>query len=166
MLLEIAVCVKSLRHLPQQFFHDEKERELALARGQRNGSSSSSNAYNNSNSKTTPGGASGSRVAEHRRCLRAQAIIVGVKRETGNSKWGRGVRSREATWLRGSDSLSWRIEEQQFKQVKAYSPVCKVTLPFEIPVQSTGMVFRNTIEIPLCLCLSAVCLAAVNSLVQ
>lgn len=61
-----------------------------------------------------------------RRCLRAQANIGDDTKDTGNSVWGKGVRSREALWLRGADTLSWRLSEQQFKHVKAYTPVCKV----------------------------------------
>lgn len=110
MLQQITVVVKSVRHLPQQFFSEEKERELALSRhGQQQG-----------HQQQGRGG------ADYRRCLRAQAIVVNETRETGNSSWGRGVRSRQATWLRGSDKLCWSLSEQQFKQVKAYTPVCKV----------------------------------------
>lgn len=113
MLQQITVVVKSLRHLPQQFFTEEKERELALSRhGQQRGQG-----------QGPPQGRGG---IDYRRCLRAQASIVTETRETGNSVWGRGVRSREATWLRGSDKLAWSLPEQQFKQVKAYTPVCKV----------------------------------------
>lgn len=108
MLQQITVVVKSLRHLPQQFFTEEKERELALSR------------HGHARHQQGRGGVG------FRRCLRAQASIVKETRETGNSVWGRGVRSREATWLRGSDKLSWSLPEQQFKQVKAYTPVCKV----------------------------------------
>lgn len=107
---EISVRVKSLRHLPQKFFHNEKERELALGRGH-------SRAHQQQHSR---GG------VNHRRCLRAQANVMNEARETGNSVWGKGMRTREATWLRGMDTLSWRLQEQQFKQVKAYTPVCKV----------------------------------------
>lgn len=109
MLQQITVVVKSVRHLPQQFFSEEKERELALTRhGQQQGQQQGRGGF------------------DYRRCLRAQAIIVNETRETGNSSWGRGVRSRQATWLRGSDKLCWSLSEQQFKQVKAYTPVCKV----------------------------------------
>lgn len=110
MLLEITVRVKCLRHLPQQFFQQEREREIALGRDAAERHSSL-----------------GSRGATHnRRCLRAQANIVNETRETGNSVWGKGMRTREASWLRGADTLEWRLPEPQFKQVKAYTPVCKV----------------------------------------
>lgn len=111
MLQHVTVVVKSLRHLPQQFFSEEKERELALSRHwQQQGHHQQQ----------------GRGAVDYRRCLRAQASIVSETRETGNSVWGRGVRSRQATWLRGSDKLSWSLTEQQFKQIKAYTPVCKV----------------------------------------
>ena len=112
MLQQITVVVKSLRHLPQQFFSEEKERELALSR---HGQQQQGHHHQQ-----------GRGAVDYRRCLRAQANIVSETRETGNSVWGRGVRSRQATWLRGSDKLSWSLTEQQFKQVKAYTPVCKV----------------------------------------
>ncbi|CAN0502292.1 unnamed protein product [Ectocarpus sp. 12 AP-2014] len=109
MLQEITVVVRSLRHLPQSFFNEEKERELALRQhGQQQGHQH------------------GRGSVDYRRCLRAQANIANETRETGNSAWGRGVRSRQAMWLRGADKLSWSLPEQQFKQVKAYTPVCKV----------------------------------------
>lgn len=109
MLQEITIVVRSLRHLPQSFFNDEKERELALRQhGQQQGHQH------------------GRGSVDCRRCLRAQASIANETRETGNSAWGRGVRSRQAMWLRGADMLSWSLPEQQFKQVKAYTPVCKV----------------------------------------
>lgn len=117
MLHEITVRVKSLRHLPQQFFHEEKEREQALAKA------SQADRHQQ-----------GRGAVDHRRCLRAQASIIRETRETGSSVWGKGVRSREATWLRGSDTLSWRLPEQQFKQVKAYTPVCKVREEHELLV--------------------------------
>lgn len=113
MLQQITVVVKSLRHLPQQFFSEEKERELALSR---HGQQQQQGHHHQQ----------GRGAVDYRRCLRAQANIVSETRETGNSVWGRGVRSRQATWLRGSDKLSWSLTEQQFKQVKAYTPVCKV----------------------------------------
>ncbi|CBJ32316.1 centrosomal protein 120 [Ectocarpus siliculosus] len=95
--------------LNQSFFNEEKERELALRQhGQQHGHQH------------------GRGSVDYRRCLRAQANIANETRETGNSAWGRGVRSRQATWLRGADKLSWSLPEQQFKQVKAYTPVCKV----------------------------------------
>ncbi|CAN0382529.1 unnamed protein product, partial [Ectocarpus sp. 8 AP-2014] len=109
MLQDITVVVRSLRHLPQSFFNEEKERELALRQhGQQQGRQH------------------GRGSVDYRRCLRAQANIASETRETGNSAWGRGVRSRQAMWLRGADKLSWSLPEQQFKQVKAYTPVCKV----------------------------------------
>lgn len=111
MLQDIAIHVKSVRYLPQKFFKEEKERELALDRKQQQQHSG--------------------RRSDHRRCLRAQASLGGVARETGGSAWGRGMRSREATWLRGADTLSWRLAEKQFKQIKAYAPVCKVCLSFD-----------------------------------
>ena len=114
MLQQITVVVKSLRHLPQQFFTEEKERELALSR------------HGHGHQRGHGHGHQGRGGVDFRRCLRAQASIVNETRETGNSVWGRGVRSREATWLRGSDKLCWSLPEQQFKQVKAYTPVCKV----------------------------------------
>ncbi|CAM9957971.1 unnamed protein product [Scytosiphon promiscuus] len=108
MLQEISVLVRSVRHLPQSFFNDEKERELALSKHEQ---------------RHQP---SGRGAVDCRRCLRAQAKIANETRETGNSSWGRGVRSRQAMWLRGADKLSWSLPEQQFKKVKAYTPVCKV----------------------------------------
>lgn len=122
MLQQITVVVKSLRHLPQQFFTEEKERELALSRhGQQRGQQ-------------------GRGGVDFRRCLRAQASIISETRETGNSVWGRGVRSREATWLRGADKLSWSLPEQQFKQVKAYTPVCKVRV--RVTIKGEGRSFH------------------------
>ncbi|CAM9355311.1 unnamed protein product [Ectocarpus fasciculatus] len=110
MLQEITVVVRSLRHLPQSFFNDEKERELALRQ----------------HGQQQQGHQHGRGSVDYRRCLRAQASIANETRETGNSAWGRGVRSRQAMWLRGADKLSWSVPEQRFKQVKAYTPVCKV----------------------------------------
>ena len=115
MLHEVSVRVKTLRHLPQQFFQDEKERELALSKRQSNASH-----------RHQHGRGHGRGGVDQRRCLRAQASISNETRETGNSVWGRGMRSREAIWLRGVDTLSWSLPEQQFKLVKAYTPVCKV----------------------------------------
>ena len=114
MLHEVSIRVKTLRHLPQQFFQDEKERQLALSR----------------RSKVAEGQQHqhGRGGVNYRRCLRAQASISNETRETGNSVWGRGMRSREAMWLRGVETLSWSLPEQQFKLVKAYTPVCKVIL--------------------------------------
>lgn len=107
MLQEVTVLVRSVRHLPQSFFAEEKERELALSKHEQRQQQ-------------------GRVGVDNRRCLRAQAKIANETRETGNSAWGRAVRSRQATWLRGADKLSWSLPEQQFKQVKAYTPVCKV----------------------------------------
>lgn len=112
MLHEVSVRVKSLRHLPQQFFQDEKERELALSKR--------SKVAERQQHQHGRGG------VDQRRCLRAQASISNETRETGNSVWGKGMRSREAIWLRGVDTLAWSLPEQQFKLVKAYTPVCKV----------------------------------------
>lgn len=121
MLQQITVVVKSLRHLPQQFFTEEKERELALSRHGHGHQRGHGHGHGHGHQQGRGG-------VDFRRCLRAQASIVNETRETGNSVWGRGVRSREATWLRGSDKLSWSLPEQQFKQVKAYTPVCKVRI--------------------------------------
>lgn len=130
MLQQITVVVKSLRHLPQQFFTEEKERELALSR------------HGHGHQRGHGHGHQGRGGVDFRRCLRAQASIVNETRETGNSVWGRGVRSREATWLRGSDKLCWSLPEQQFKQVKAYTPVCKVRV-----LQLSGvLVYRDSEE--------------------
>ncbi|CAM9175229.1 unnamed protein product, partial [Sphacelaria rigidula] len=76
LLHEVTVRVKALRHLPQQFFHEEKERASLLSKAA--GSPSG-------HSKT---------ASSRRRCLRAQASLVEDTRETGNSVWGKGVRSR------------------------------------------------------------------------
>ncbi|CAM9884521.1 unnamed protein product, partial [Choristocarpus tenellus] len=111
MLHEVAIRVRSVRHLPQAFYQQERKRELALSKG-------------------SPGGEQqqlgGRRQGDHRRCLRAQATLVDQTRETGNSVRGRGLKSREIAWLRGSDTLVWRLEEHDFKKVKAYTPSCKV----------------------------------------
>lgn len=108
MLHAITVRVKSLRHLPQQFFHEEKEKELAL--------------------KAAADRRKGAGIGTQRRCLRAQANIGDESRETGNSVWGKGTRSREVQWLRGADTMTWRLPEHHFKRMKAYSPVLKVRL--------------------------------------
>lgn len=79
----------------------------------------------------------------HRRCLRAQASIVEDIRETGNSVWGKGVRSREAMWLKGADTLSWRLAEAQFKQVKAYTPLCKVRRKRRLPCHDRLLEYRG-----------------------
>ncbi|CAB1103729.1 unnamed protein product [Ectocarpus sp. CCAP 1310/34] len=107
--LEITVEVRSLRHLPQSFFNEDKEKELALRQhGQQQRHQR------------------GRGSVDYRKCWRAQANIANETRETGNSTWGRGGRSRQAMWLRGADKVSWSLPEQQFKQVNAYTPVCKV----------------------------------------
>lgn len=110
MLHEITIRVKMLRHLAQSFFQEEKEKEQVLLAKAKSDSSI-----------TSPG-----RRGSYRRCLRAGARIVSEARETGNSVWGKGMKAREAMWLRGAEKLSWKLSERQFKRVKAYSPACKV----------------------------------------
>lgn len=117
MLHEITIRVKVLRHLAQSFFQEERERELTLL----------ANAKSDSSSMKSPG-----RRGGYRRCLRAGARIVNEARETGNSVWGKGMKAREAMWLRGAEKLSWRLSERQFKRVKAYRPACKVCFSVRI----------------------------------
>ncbi|CAM9849949.1 unnamed protein product, partial [Phaeothamnion confervicola] len=58
--------------------------------------------------------------------LRAQATLRGEVRETAPSSWGRGLRSREAVWLSGSDALAWRLSERDLRDVKAHGARIKV----------------------------------------
>ena len=59
--------------------------------------------------------------------VRVQCMINGDRQDTGPSAWGRGTKSRDATWPREQRKLSWRMDGDSFRRLKAHSPKFKLS---------------------------------------
>ena len=120
-LQEVSVRVKSLRYLPPSFFAEEREREKEQERAskdQHDADEEESHRRHERRVGTTP--------VLSWRCLRAQATVDGVTRDSGMSVWGRGTKAQEAQWLRGGDTLAWRLTDRAYREVRGYHPKLKV----------------------------------------